>query len=496
MSTAPEDHLDVALSVQSLKTRSVRGAAAIFVAQALKFIIRFATTIILARLLVPADFGLVAMVTPIVALAQMLNEAGLTQAIVQRQDITKGQLSALFWLVLLIGLAIAGLLLAGAPIVSFIYKEPATAQILVVLAGLAVLTAAGMVPTALLTRAMRFGLIAGIDVLTTIANVLVSLTLAWSGYGYWSLIYGLIAASVLNLLLVFAAAGWLPERPRIIKGVGPLLRFGANLTGANIATYLMATADNMIVGAAVGKTGLGIYDRCYSLVLQPLSQIVGPVGRVAIPLLSRLGHDSTLYRGAFIDMLRICLLLTTPGMLFSIIFAEPAILYVLGERWRAAIPVFAWLCVGGLAVPVFLASTWLFVSQGRAASQLRYTTVTSVISVASFAIGVIWGILGVAVVSAISFAAIQTPIIVWGATRSGSVGLADLTRAVLPLLAGGLVTSSILLLLPFEWTLPSLGASLAVSYGVFAFVAYLLPGGRALFGRLMEIRSLFRAGGL
>ena len=488
--------LDVPFDNATLKVHSVRGAAATFIAQALKFAVRLVSIVLLARLLSPADFGLVAMVAPIIALAQTLNDMGLAQAIVQREKISAGQVSGLFWLSFVIGLILAVILIALSPVVSSIYKEPATGHILTALAALVVVGTLSLVPTALLSRRMRFVSLAIIDIISTVAGIVVAVVAAWLGRGYWSLVYGQVATSILNLILVLAVSRWRPMRPQRGSDLRPLARFGLGLTGANLATYLMVSADNMIVGAVIGKNGLGIYDRSYALVVQPLGQIMAPVSRVAVPLLSRLIEDPELYRKTLINMLKICGLLTIPGMLVAIIFAKSIIHYVLGPAWAAAAPVFAWLCVGGLATPFFSAAGWIFVSHGRSRSQLIATVVVAAISVSSFALGVIWGIYGVAVVSAISFVCVQTPVMVWSSARTGHVNLVQFMSALALLLPAGALSGGVLLLLPKDASLAGLVGVTTVAYATFAMTLYVLPGGRTFFDTVIRMRSALRSTGV
>ena len=492
MAIADQNHLDIDFDQETLKTRSVQGAAATFVVQVLKFLLRFGSIVLLARLLSPADFGLVAMVAPIVVLAQTLNELGLAQAIIQRPDVSARQVSGLFWLSLAFGSALALILVASAPLVGRIYNEPASAHILAVMAGLIVLGSVALVPAALLSRQMRFVSLSIIELLSASAGIITSIAAGWLGYGYWSLVYGQIATSILNVLLLFAVTRWRPSAPTRNAGIAPLARFGLALTGSNLSTYLMTSADNMIVGAFVGKTGLGLYDRSYALVVQPLSQIMSPVGKVAVPLLSRLIEDPELYLRTFVNMLKISVLLTAPGMIVAIIFAPSIVHYVLGENWSAAAPVFAWICVGGLAVPFFSAAGWIFVSHGKTEDQLAYSIAVSLISVTSFAIGVTWGIYGVAVVASISFTLVQTPIMIIGSSRAGMVGLGHFAKAMTPSVVAGLITGAGLFALPQNPDLISLSAILAVAYAIFGAVIYVLPGGKVLFETIARMISTLR----
>ena len=127
-----------------------------------------------------------------------------------------------------------------------------------------------------------------IDTSSVLAGLIIGVLAAWHGAGYWSLVLAQTGSSAATVMLVWAFTSWRPARPAYEPGVRPLLRFGANLMGSNLATYFSMSADNMLVGAVNGDVALGLYDRSYNLVVKPLTQLMAPVSRVAVPTLSRL----------------------------------------------------------------------------------------------------------------------------------------------------------------------------------------------------------------
>jgi PST family polysaccharide transporter len=165
--------------------------------------------------------------------------------------------------------------------------------------------------------------------------------------------------------MAFGFARWIPPKFVTDPTIKAFLRFGANLTVVNIATYFSMTADNMIIGVVVGKVALGLYDRSYTLTIQPLNQLLAPVSQISIPLLSRLQHLPDLYRRTYQNMLRLSLMLIVPAMLFCVILSKPLIAFTLGPKWHAAAPVFAWICFGGLVAPIFSSAGWVFTTQNR-----------------------------------------------------------------------------------------------------------------------------------
>lgn len=486
------EHLKVAFAPAELKRRSVQGSFATFGAQAIASAAKFASTIILARLLSPADFGLVAMVTPIVGFLATVNDLGFGQAVIQRREITERQISSLFWINLVISVALAALLAAAAPLAGWIYREPRTTWLLIAMAGLLITSTAAMIPRTLLRRKMRFIPLAIVDLGSVVGGVAVTVAAAFAGFSYWSLVIGQLATAIFALILAYAFTLWHPARPAKDTSLKEIVRFGANLTGVNLATYFSMTADNIIVGVFAGKVPLGLYDRSYTLTIQPLNQLLLPIGQVSIPLLSRLQESPDLYRRSYLTMLRLAMLLTMPAMLFCMFLAKPVIAVLLGAQWSAAAPIFAWICFGGLTVPVFSSTGWVFTTQNRTHNQMVMSMITALISIASFAIGVAWGAVGVAAVSAISFTFIQVPLMMRAMTRIGPVRLKDMVQAMIPFVVSPLCVAPPLWYLRETFSIWGLAGVAALAYALFGLCILLLPGGRDLFAMVISMRSSLR----
>ena len=485
-------YLQTAFTGDALKRRAVAGAGATIVTQALRFALKFGSVVVMGRLLVPADFGIVAMVAPIFAFVGTLNDLGFGQAIVQRADITHRQVSALFWINFAVSILLAAALMVASPLVGWLYDEPKTVGVTIVLASLIVVGTLGLVPSAILSRRMSFVPQAVLEIAGLSINIASSIVAALAGLGYWAIVVGQVAQTVAGAAMVWAIVRWKPSPPRRESDVRPLLRFGMHLTGVNLATYFSMTADNMIVGVFGGKVQLGLYDRSYNLVVQPLGQLMSPVARVAIPLLSRL-DDEARYRTTFIQMLRLTCVLTAPAMILFTLMAEPVVVLLLGDKWHEAAPIFAWICLGGIVAPLFATTGWLFTTQARTGEQMRLAVITALISIASFAVGIRWGAVGVAAVSALSFALIQTPLMFWRVTRAGAVRMGDIAGPLVSLAIAGLAcTGAVLLCGPLPLPTRIFVAGLA-AYLVFAVFVRILPGGRDFFEAVIKLKSAIRA---
>ena len=478
-----DDQFTVDLDAKGLKSRALLGSVLSGGAQIAKLILQLGSTVVLGRLLFPEDFGLVAMVYPIIGFVQLFGYFGFGEAIIQRQDLRHEDVSSLFWLNLLIGL---GLALAGAalsPLAAWMYGEPQIIPVMAAIAAILPFSALGSIHSAILARQMRFGTIARNELTATLLGVIATIGCAVLNLGYWSLVIGQATTTLVAISLAWASLRWRPLRPALSSEVWAYVRFGANQTGANLATFLTSSGDNIIVGALIGKQALGLYDRSYRLVVQPLGQMLVPISSVAVPLLSRLQSDPLEYKKAYLNFVRLILLFSMPIMVVCITNAGEVVALLLGPRWGSAAPVFAWLSVGGLLGGFYSSLSWLFISQAKTPSMRRYMLVAAALNLASFAFGAMWGIVGVAICAAIVFTLVTVPLVTFGATRSGPVTLRDVALCCLPHV---LTAAAAFLLVKLAATvfqsgdLPRLLISIALCAGIFLVVSLILPAERQM----------------
>ncbi len=436
MDSLPADAaLPGAVPADALKRRSVHGVAATLFGQVLRFALQFGAQLALARLLPPAEFGLIAMIGPLLNFVWIFNELGLSQATVQRATISQQQLSNLFWVNAAVSTALAGLTCLAAPLIAWFYGEPRLFAITLWLSALLVVGGLGAQQIALLNRHMRFIPLATIDVTCTAVSVAVGIAAAWSGFGYWSLVLMQATNGLTILAMAWSWSRWWPSLPRRHVGTMSLLRFGGHMTGFNLIGFVGANLDMVLIGKFGDRVALGLYDRAFKLIASPMGAISLPVSRVADSLLSRLQASPDRYRRAFLLMLQALLLITVPVVAFIAAMAATLVPFLLGPAWAAAAPIAAAIAIATGFAPLSLSASWLFVSQGRTAEQLRFATARTVLIVTAVLVGLPWGAVGVARSYAV-FGLVMHGLPLWGATRRGPVQRNDVVRAAAPFAAG------------------------------------------------------------
>lgn len=480
--TGAADRFTPAGTASELKRRSALGAMLTLAVQLAKMVMQFGAQVALARLLMPSDFGLVAMVLPLISAIQLLNDLGLSAATVQRPTVTHDQLSGLFWINAIAGLAMMTLAILLSPLVGQFYGRPELVGIVVAMSATLLLSGLTSQQMAILTRGMRFGALSVIDFTSILASIAAGIAAALAGFGYWSLVIMQITNSLTMLAICWALSGWRPSRPRRGGGLREMLAFGGHVTAYNILGYLITNLHSVLIGAKLGPAALGLYDRSYRLVFQPLWQTTTPILRVAVPLLSRLIGQDQEYRRSYLSLLGVMLMLTTPGIVAAIALSHPLIVALLGERWAEAAPIFAWLGVAALTLQLRQAATWLYQSQDRTREQLRWGGAGSLAIILSYPIGLyLGGVVGVAMGAALSGLLVQTPLLWWNATSKGPVRLGDFLGLAGKVFGGAILAGLILHLAQRElgWTaLWQMVLLVGSSYLIFGLLMLMLPSGR------------------
>lgn len=491
----PQDRLNP--SAEHLKANigplSVRGGATTTAAQAIAFAIQMTSTVVLARLLTPADFGLIAMVTAVTGFAGMFKDLGLSMATVQRAEITHEQISNLFWVNVGVSLLIALITVAFAPLIAWFYGDSRLTAIAAALSVALIFGGLGVQHLALLQRQMRFTALAAIQTISALVGVAAGIGAALLGAGYWSLVIMQIAGPFAKMIGAWLACRWRPGWLVRRSGVRGMLAFGVNITGFNALNYFARNLDDILIGWRWGAETLGFYSKAYSLMMLPLSQINSPVSSVAIPALSRLQDDPERYRQYYLRAISVVAFVTMPGMAFLVVMSRQVILAVLGPQWTEAARIFMILALAGLVQPLGNTTGWLYVSQGRTNDMFKWGMISSFMTVLVFVVGLPWGAVGVAVSYSIYNWAV-TPFLYWFAGRKGPVKARHIGATLLQFLWVSVCVMAALLLFQAYVPVSDLFIDLVSALSITIFVAplALLPfsRGRGYVRNFVEVALL------
>jgi PST family polysaccharide transporter len=473
----------------SLSQVAIRGAWFTGVAQIIRVAVQIGSVIILARLLSPADFGIIAMVTPIVAFVGLFQEMGLSQAVVQKKSITHEELSALFWINLALAIGLGLVLIAASPVVGMYYREPDVIGITAAYGALIIFSSIGSQANALLNRKMMFGRLAFLDSAGAVVALLASAAFAYIIGNYWALFIGTLFATIFGAIGSLILAGWLPGRFRREESVVELLRFGGGITAFNLLNFFVRNGDSVLIGRYAGRFSLGLYDRAYKLLLMPMQLVVHPFSKIMIPILSNVKDDEARYGAAYTRALRQLLILTTPAIAFGAASAYTLIPFLLGDQWKGAAPIFAALGLAASVQSLNGTSGWLLISQGRLRHYLVAGAVGAVIALTAFVLGLSEGAVGVAQAYAIS-EIVKTPLLWWYITRTGPISGRSLTGEVTPFFLSFIVSFALTKILENVILLPvffKLMLSVVCAYLACFLILLLHPRGRESLSELLSV---------
>jgi O-antigen/teichoic acid export membrane protein len=472
------------------------GGAITLLAQGGKLALQMISMTVLARLLTPADYGLVGMVTVVTGFVALFNDLGLSTATIQKAQINHQQISTLFWVNVTAGVLIALVVAALAPVVAWFYAEPRLTILMGISAGLFLLAGFTVQHQALLRRQMRLGALAIIEILSLLFGALAAVLAALLGAGYWSLIVMSFAGTMGGILGVWWACRWWPGLPARRSGVRRMLGFGANLTGFHVLNYFARNLDNVLIGKVWGAEALGFYAKAHGLLMLPLTQITGPVAAAAILTLSRVAEEPARYRTYYLKCLSLITLVTMPLAVFLMVMSSEVIYVVLGPQWSEAARIFMFLGIAALWQPIAHSTGWLLVSQGRAADMLRWGVVASGVTVGGIVLGLPWGTTGVAAFHAL-FNAATLPILFWFVGRKGPVRAWDICQAVaapLYLSFGVLVVLVAVRSLCAGLAAPlTLTCASTATVFVVATLLLVIPGGRQLRADIWDVSRIVLA---
>ena len=325
--------------------------------------------VVLGRILGPEPFGLMAMMLVVTGFADLLGKMGLSEAIIQRPDPTRIELSSLYWLNVALGCLLYAALLLMTPPIAALYSTPELERLLPWLALSFLISPWGVQFKALLQKRLQFKPVAIIEIFAVAIGMLLTIMLALQGHGVWSLVWGQLAQSAvmaLSLVLVGWQRKMLPKLYFSYTAVKPYLSFGLHLLGSNALNYFNIRIDQLIVGALLGSRALGYYSMAFNLVLQPVAMINPVLTHVAFPVLAKVRSDKVRLKKGYLRMLSILTSINAPVLMGIAAIAPLLIPLVLGEQWLPIVPLLQVLALFSLVRSVGNAGGSLVLACGRA----------------------------------------------------------------------------------------------------------------------------------
>jgi O-antigen/teichoic acid export membrane protein len=333
--------------------------------------LQFGLAVVLARILSPEDFGLMAIVIVLVSIGNCLAEGGFGQALIQKEHVSRDDESSAFFVTMALSTIASLVLFVAAPEIARFFTMPDLLLLSQAMAITFIVSGAGGVPFALLTKQCRFKELTLVSGATAITSSTVAVILAWSGWGVWSLVGQAFASAVIGTVVLWAVSAWRPLMRIRLASVCDLFRFGSYIAGANLLETVLGRLNTLFIGKIYSPIELGFYSRAESTRAFPSLFAASVLNRSVFPLMSTLAGDRDKLRSAYSHAMDVVFFLNTPLMLGLAVCAEPLVNTLFGSRWLAAAPFLQVLALAGIFWLPQLVNTDLLKAAGEPAQFFR-----------------------------------------------------------------------------------------------------------------------------
>jgi PST family polysaccharide transporter len=400
--TTPDDHIEETMieaatgSSPSLDKSLVMGIAWTGGMKWATQIFSWAATIIIARLLTPADYGVMGMAMVYIGLVALVNEFGLTAAILTRRDLTPDQIAQIGGFGLGVGVAFTFASMALAAPIAWFYSDPAVREVIMWLSLNFTITAAGILPRALMSRDLQFHRLAWIDGASNLTQMGMTLILAVFGFRYFSLVFGSLAGSTVGMLLAIRWNGHRIAWPRPFRSIKESVHVGWHVVVGRVAWYTYQNADFAIVGRVLGKVVLGAYTLGWEVATVPVERVSALVGQVTPSIFSTVQHDRVALRRYYLAIVGGLAIITFPAAVGIALTANLLVPVLLGDHWTAAIVPLQVLAAYAGIRSIDTVAPQVLVYSGHSRQSMWFSVLAACVLPVAFLIGTRWGAGGVA----------------------------------------------------------------------------------------------------
>lgn len=349
-------------------------------------------TIMIARLLLPSDYGLMAMATIITGYAAYLSELGIGSAIIQKEKVDQNELSAIFWFTMLFSILLSVVCFIGAYFMAYIFNEPRIIPLTQAISVIFILEGLQIVPLNLLKKELGFKKVGLIEMIGTLVASLCMFLIAYKGGGVWTLVAGSFVLSLAKLVLVYSNVKWFPYLHFSLKDAKSYLKYGINVTIGRSFFYLFESSDKFFAGRAWQSQILGYYTFALGLAQIPTEKIVVLINQVSFPVFSKLQNDKVAFNKFYLKIVEITATLAIPIFIGGYLIGEDIIKLLLNDKWYPIISVFKYLCLTQIFTALNAINSFVHYAQGRPRWSLYYHAVLAISMVTSFYMAVQYGL--------------------------------------------------------------------------------------------------------
>lgn len=362
---------------------------------------RLALSVILARLLTPSEFGVVAAAMVVMVVCWQLTDLGTSAIIIQRDVIDDTLVSSLFWFNLAVGAGLSAGALAGAGPLAALLGQPHAAPAIRVLAAVSIVAAVGNMHHALIRRTMQFGRLATITIANAGVNLVLGISLALAGAGIWALVVGTLAGVATSTVTSWWFEPWRPSATLSLRRLREVARFGIHIFWSNALAVVFGQLDKVIISRLLGAAPLGTYAVAQRTVMSPVSAVSGAVSTVTLSAFARGQDDPAKLRSGASRAAGVVALVVLPSMVGLAAMAKQAVAVVYGPQWEAAVPVVMVLAPAAAVQALGCVTAAVMQAMGRGDWLYRWALANCLVGAAAMVVGARWGLVGVSAALAI-----------------------------------------------------------------------------------------------
>ena len=381
----------------SLRHFAISGFKWSFFSQIIRQGLQLFALIIQAKYIPPMDFGLLGMATIATGFLSVFTDLGTSSVIIKHQGNSRILFSTLFWTNVFVGFLSFSTLIFLSPLIGKFYNEPRVNTVLMVLSFSFLISGMNSTHRATLEKELEFNTLAKIDISVAILSTIIGITLAVLGFGVWSLVSQTLSTVTITSIFLWNFSKWRPEFLFSLNYLKTVSSFSLNISAFNILNYIVRNADNLLVGRFLGSQALGYYSLAYRLMLFPIQNIAGLIGKVLFSILSKIQNDDFRIKKVYLKTVSVICLITFPLVICIFVLAEPLVITFLGEKWKPIIKLLMILSPLGILQSVAITVGYIYQIKGRTDWLFRWGLLTSILAIISFFIGLPWGVNGVAI---------------------------------------------------------------------------------------------------
>ncbi len=379
--------------VENLKRKTVRGIFWSLLETSGQQGIQFIISIILARLLLPEEFGLVAMLAIFTAVSRTLVDSGFSQALIQKQNVTYVDECSVFYFNIFLGIVMTSALYFVAPWIAIFYETPILVPLTRLMSLTIVIGAFGTIQTTLLTKSINFKTQLRISLFATALSGAIGISMAILGLGVWSIVAQLLSNELLRTVLLWLLHRWRPAMTLSFTSLGSLFSFGSKLLFSSLLDTIFNNLYLLVIGKTFSAVDLGFYARAKALQEVPVNSISRPIGRVMFPIFSSVQDEKIRLKRGVRKVLMVLAFINFPMMIGVAVVAKPLVLVLLTNKWLPIVPYLQLLCIVGMLYPLHAINLNVLRAQGRSDLFLRLEIIKKIMVLIGIMITYRWGIL-------------------------------------------------------------------------------------------------------